>query len=592
LFVPSPFNRANRLQLDYHLNLLRSQSGHANERSQQSLRESHGPDEDKTQDTDGGYDPSFDEPGFNNATLEDQKKQRAEVQAKSLAAAAAVLKKKKSPFPPVFEEAGAAYVFDASSGYFYEAASGWYYEPKTKLYYGIPASGGTEQKWHVYKKDEDPPFQVYEPQAAQPTEAATAAGSDQATAAATAAAPAPASTPASAPASAPTQNSTTTTPTQGTHGIKINVSSQAAAASTTPVPAPTPTAPPTQTLADQPPPKKKKKKIDLATWEAKKKKQEEAMRAPVITLKMTHTLKPMAAPTPAPAPTPAAPAPAESTKPTEPAIAPAPAKKPKIASACLLCKRGFPTVEKLKLHEEKSKLHQQNLEKAKKEGKPIPKSVVEQQEEHKKAAAVASQHKEEVREVESRRESEPRAQKESFMIADAPAPSFSLGSKKGENATVEEVLKMEVTPQYKDRAALRRDTGRVQAYHPPPDNAAPEPYIPPPTPEEAAMFLQPEGSYQATTAVPIHHQQANVGASMMNRMGWQDGQGLGREGRGMVNPVQADNSFEGKMGIGVQQQKGLNYTVNPEDSYKDTIHKMSQARFEAADANLAWNQKR
>mmetsp|Transcript_8445 Transcript_8445/g.12041 ORF Transcript_8445/g.12041 Transcript_8445/m.12041 type:complete len:552 (+) Transcript_8445:106-1761(+) len=38
-------------------------------------------------------------------------------------------------WPPVFESSGASYVFDARSGLFYEASSNFFYDPKTKLYF-------------------------------------------------------------------------------------------------------------------------------------------------------------------------------------------------------------------------------------------------------------------------------------------------------------------------------------------------------------------------------------------------------------------------------------------------------------------------
>lgn len=49
-----------------------------------------------------------------------------------------------------------------------------------------------------------------------------------------------------------------------------------------------------------------------------------------------------------------------------PSQTPAVAKTAKGKPICLLCKRKFPTIEKLRLHEEKSALHKENLEKQKK----------------------------------------------------------------------------------------------------------------------------------------------------------------------------------------------------------------------------------
>mmetsp|Transcript_21224 Transcript_21224/g.33519 ORF Transcript_21224/g.33519 Transcript_21224/m.33519 type:complete len:268 (+) Transcript_21224:61-864(+) len=121
--------------------------------------------------------------------------------------------------------------------------------------------------------------------------------------------------------------------------------------------------------------------------------------------------------------------------------------------------------------------------------------------------------------------------------------------------------------------------------------AAPDPYahveVAPPTEEERRLYLADEGApaFAQSSAVPLHHQQANVGAQMLQRMGWQDGRGLGRGGAGMVNPVQADTSFEKRMGIGGQGQ-GLDYAQG--GSYRETLYSMSKARFDAADANANW----
>jgi len=200
------------------------------------------------------YDTSFDEPGFNNTKLEAQKAKMEEAQAISLAEAAAVLKKKKSPFPPTFEEAGAAYVFDAASGYFYEASSGWYYEPKTKLYYGVPELGGTEQKWHVHRPGQDPPFEVYDPLVGQQKQAEELS-SQPAQAELTTTIDQPA-------ADLPSTQQEAPEPAQ-----QAPLSTPAVSAWATPSALPIPVS---ENL-EQPPPKKKKK-VDLATWEAKKEK--------------------------------------------------------------------------------------------------------------------------------------------------------------------------------------------------------------------------------------------------------------------------------------------------------------------------------
>eukprot|EP00752_Nemacystus_decipiens_P004796 g4364.t1 len=68
-------------------------------------------------------------------------------------AVCAALQKKLNPpsWPPPFEEAGAAYVFDGPSGYFYESTTGVYYDPRSKLYC-------KDMQWHSYTPGQDPIF--------------------------------------------------------------------------------------------------------------------------------------------------------------------------------------------------------------------------------------------------------------------------------------------------------------------------------------------------------------------------------------------------------------------------------------------------
>lgn len=86
--------------------------------------------------------------------------------------------KKGDPYkewPPSFESAGASYVFDARSGFFYEPSSNFFFDPKTKLYYG-----NKTQKYYQHYPDERPPFRAVsqpEQQQLMPMHSAGFAGS-------------------------------------------------------------------------------------------------------------------------------------------------------------------------------------------------------------------------------------------------------------------------------------------------------------------------------------------------------------------------------------------------------------------------------
>mmetsp|Transcript_11749 Transcript_11749/g.25802 ORF Transcript_11749/g.25802 Transcript_11749/m.25802 type:complete len:388 (-) Transcript_11749:60-1223(-) len=59
-----------------------------------------------------------------------------------------------SPWPPPFDQAGALYVLDTRSGLFYEQASDFFYDPKTQLYFGNKA-----QSYFKYDPNTEPKFQ-------------------------------------------------------------------------------------------------------------------------------------------------------------------------------------------------------------------------------------------------------------------------------------------------------------------------------------------------------------------------------------------------------------------------------------------------
>ncbi|XP_031124991.1 SUPPRESSOR OF ABI3-5 isoform X2 [Ipomoea triloba] len=73
--------------------------------------------------------------------------------------------------------------------------------------------------------------------------------------------------------------------------------------------------------------------------------------------------------------------------------------------------------------------------------------------------------------------------------------------------------------------------------------------------------------------------ESNVGNRMLRNMGWQEGLGLGKDGSGMVEPVQAQ-SMDSRAGLGSQPKK-LDPSLEAQagDSYKTLIQKKAIARF-------------
>ncbi|XP_023527103.1 SUPPRESSOR OF ABI3-5 isoform X1 [Cucurbita pepo subsp. pepo] len=71
----------------------------------------------------------------------------------------------------------------------------------------------------------------------------------------------------------------------------------------------------------------------------------------------------------------------------------------------------------------------------------------------------------------------------------------------------------------------------------------------------------------------------NVGNRMLRNMGWHEGSGLGKDGSGMTEPVQAQ-AMDSRAGLGSHLKKvDPSLEIQAGDSYKTLIHKKALARF-------------
>ncbi|XP_015880130.3 SUPPRESSOR OF ABI3-5 isoform X1 [Ziziphus jujuba] len=85
-------------------------------------------------------------------------------------------------------------------------------------------------------------------------------------------------------------------------------------------------------------------------------------------------------------------------------------------------------------------------------------------------------------------------------------------------------------------------------------------------------------SYEVITADKAIDE-TNVGNRMLRSMGWQEGLGLGKDGSGMIEPVQAQ-AMDNRAGLGSKQKKlDPSLEVQAGDSYKTLIQKKALARF-------------
>ncbi|KAI7847006.1 hypothetical protein BDC45DRAFT_527566 [Circinella umbellata] len=189
--------------------------------------------------------------------------------------------------------------------------------------------------------------------------------------------------------------------------------------------------------------------------------------------------------------------------------------------ACLLCQRKFKTIQDLQRHQQVSELHKKNLE-------------------------------------------------DSVRVEKA---KMKMRHVKTDAEQSEERL---VDQNYRNRAAERR-----QAYGQPE-----KPVIPSQQKRNirstSVQRQQPIVDKTTTTITSIEKPitDDNVGARMLQQMGWRRGEGLGKDAAGIVNPIAAEQYAQG-VGLGaVHSKRSISTTMNGSDSYKDRAKEMARRRYE------------
>ncbi|XP_065358757.1 RNA-binding protein 5-A-like [Calliphora vicina] len=117
---------------------------------------------------------------------------------------------------------------------------------------------------------------------------------------------------------------------------------------------------------------------------------------------------------------------------------------------------------------------------------------------------------------------------------------------------------------YRDRAKERRL--KYGESDPPPPNRSRERF------EKEINNLTSRQKQQDTPALPIGSN--NVGNRLLQKMGWSEGQGLGRKNQGRTNIIEA-NARNTTAGLGTKAG------IGPGDDYKSYIKKMMKSRYES-----------
>lgn len=99
-------------------------------------------------------------------------------------------------------------------------------------------------------------------------------------------------------------------------------------------------------------------------------------------------------------------------------------------------------------------------------------------------------------------------------------------------------------------------------------------------PTAGATLAGPEAQAFEVITAETALDERNVGNRMLRNMGWQEGSGLGKDGTGIVEPVQA-LSTDVRAGLGSQTQRKVDsrFETQPGDSYRVVIQKKALARF-------------
>lgn len=193
--------------------------------------------------------------------------------------------------------------------------------------------------------------------------------------------------------------------------------------------------------------------------------------------------------------------------------------------ACLLCKRAFPSRDKLMKHNEKSDLHRSNLESWRRE--------------HAKSGS-------------------------SQTASTASGGGGSAGASREAIGGSSDGM---IGGHYRDRAQERRQKYGIDDEGPRP-NRLKEKYL-------AAME---EAEFSNSVKEPKKLDSSNnIGSKMLERMGWKEGLGLGKANQGRTSIIEAEGNRNSSAGLGATGAAAVK--ANPNESYKDSVKRTLFSRY-------------
>ncbi|GMR54543.1 hypothetical protein PMAYCL1PPCAC_24738, partial [Pristionchus mayeri] len=210
---------------------------------------------------------------------------------------------------------------------------------------------------------------------------------------------------------------------------------------------------------------------------------------------------------------------------------------------CLLCRRAFPSVEVLDKHINKSDLHKKNLEEKQVEwGKAYVASIMAATD----GRGGAGDH---------------------GSAASTSAPSSSSAASNWQSSSGGGAAAAADSYKYRDRAKERRNIHGIDAI-------TADPFGNTSRGNSQASVDAMLRESDAAAARPLDS--GNIGSKMLQKMGWQEGTGLGRNQQGIVAPIQAERRVEGT-GLGLS---GSKITHGMHATHQDKTRAALFARFQ------------